>query len=513
MKLLIVDDQSSVHKFLDTVFDWPAMGIAQVGHAFNGNEALELIRRAPPDLMILDIKMPYMDGIELIRELERSGRMVRIIILSAYNEFEYAREAMKYGLKDYVLKPIDSKKLGDIIMNAIREIEAEQEKCIQEAMNAALYGFKLPEEAAGKICSAFEHRNIRQFFLIAFLCRNPKEAVVLGQLQDELKRDAAHPCRILPANEGELLALVPLCREEESEQAAGVIREKLAGFRTAHGCDSLVAGLSEADSEVEHMRELYLHAVKATEMSFYSKEGFFRYSLELFSEKAEKELPDALEKNIIDSIKLNFQEFRCIELIGNYFDYFRRNPVAPEQVALSLMNLVSRINLRLVEEYRDSGIFIEDVPRAYWSEHYYIDDLELAFAQNVFSALGRIKSGRPKTDTEIIREVKRHIDEKYNEDLSLDSISERFFISKYQLSRIFKKEIGINYWDYITQVRMEKACLLIQNTDMKMYEIAEKTGYDDISHFSTAFKKYFGKSPKEFKAQPGENNKANHVPG
>lgn len=247
------------------------------------------------------------------------------------------------------------------------------------------------------------------------------------------------------------------------------------------------------------MRKLYLHSTKASDLSFYTKEDVFLYTDNIFTEKVENEVLDMLSMNIVESVRMNFQEFKCIDLIGIYFDYFRENRILPELVMLACMNLVSLINRKLNEEYHDNNLLMENVPRAYLNENFYIDDLELAFTQNIFSILHKIKSKSPKSDAEIVREIKKYIDDRYYEDLSLDGVSEEFFISKYQLSRIFKKEIGINNWDYITAARMEKACLLITNSDLKVYEIAQKVGYDDISHFSTAFKKYVGKSPKEFK--------------
>ena len=430
MKTLIVDDQASVHKYMEKVFDWPSLKVSQVYHAFNGNEALGIIIKESPDLILLDIKMPYMDGIELIKELDRLGLKHRTIILSAYNEFEYAREAMKFGVKDYILKPIDSKKLSEVIINALIEVENEQKKIIQEVLNAIYYGFTLSNETMKNMSSLFLYGKIKKYFFADFICRAPKQDRLLKALQEYFARNSAAADMGLLINANELLLFVPVREGDDYEAVVGMLKEKFHSFiedNLTFGDVSqnirVVAGFSETADLIDSMRKLYLHSNKATGLSFYSKEAVFMYTEDIFTEKVDKEVLNTLSNNIVDSVRMNFQEFKCIDLIGMYFDYFRKNRTVPEQVILACMNLVSLINDKLIEEYNDDKLFLEDVSRAYLNENFYIGDLELAFARNIFSTLNKIKSKRPKSDAEIVREIKKHIDDKYYEDLSLDGIS------------------------------------------------------------------------------------------
>ena len=107
MKLLLTDDQNSVHMFFDRMLHYEELGITQVFHAGNGQEALEIIKKEWPELLLLDIRMPVMDGLSLLKEIDDFSFEHRAMILSAYDEFEYAKKCMQFGVRDYLLKPID----------------------------------------------------------------------------------------------------------------------------------------------------------------------------------------------------------------------------------------------------------------------------------------------------------------------------------------------------------------------------------------------------------------------
>ena len=122
MKLLITDDQNSVHMYFDRMIPYGKLGIHQVFHAKNGEEALGIIRKEWPDILILDIRMPKMDGLKLLQVLEGDRWEHRVMILSAYNEFDYARQCMAYGVKDYLLKPIDNKEVEERLQKMVKEL-------------------------------------------------------------------------------------------------------------------------------------------------------------------------------------------------------------------------------------------------------------------------------------------------------------------------------------------------------------------------------------------------------
>ncbi len=140
MKLLIVDDQNSVHMFFEKMLSADAFGLTRILHAYNGKEALELLEAKKPDIMMLDVKMPVMDGMETLCRIKEMGICVHTIILSAYNEFEYARQALLYDVKDYLLKPIDWKEVSDLLTSLVQHIKKEAVCQIQYIMADFLKG-------------------------------------------------------------------------------------------------------------------------------------------------------------------------------------------------------------------------------------------------------------------------------------------------------------------------------------------------------------------------------------
>ncbi|MCX7711707.1 MAG: response regulator [Clostridia bacterium] len=512
MKILIVDDQASVHKFMDNAIEWKSIRVTEVAHAYNGSEALDMIRRTHPDLVLLDIKMPQMDGLQLIQELANLHIKQKVVILSAYNEFEYARQALRFGVKDYLLKPIDSKKLGSVISSMANEIENEKGAIIEEALSAMVYSYKCSDNTCNDFKRILEDTNARQFFCMFFLNRNPALENIMEDFSQYLKKSLLKDCPGLQINKEEYLMIGLVCGEETYKTECTVLLEVLRAFKKECGSIDLIAGVSNASENMEDIKELYLKAKEALNLAFYSSEDVYYYSNALLANRIDNTALDTLTREVLDCIRMNYYEFKCIDSIKNYFDYFRKYKVSKNMVLLACNSLIATINEKLRQEYHGKNILLDEITQQHifpWAD---INILEMEFSRRFFAILGRIRSLRSKSDIDIVKEIKSYIDVNYHENLSLDNIAERFYISKYQLSRVFKKEIGINYWDYVTRVRMEKASLLIKNSDNKIYEVAEKVGYEDISYFSTNFKKYFGKSPKEYKAVIANYAKESEVP-
>lgn len=499
MKLLIVDDQPSVHKYMNTVFDWLSLGVEEKYHAYDGKEALDIILNSQPDLVLLDIKMPKMDGLQLIHELAGLQVSQKIVILSAYNEFEYARQAMRFGVKDYLLKPIDSKKLGNVIINMSNEIKKEKNAIVEEVLSSAAYGFKCSEKALKAFNQMLLARNFSKLFCAAVIFNSFDTEMIMGEFKEALNTKEDDYFQLQVSRE-ELMLLGLICGEDifpksKGQELAGLIKRLKERYPDAY----IKAGISNASEEVQDIHSLYDRSKEALKQAFYSDDVVFYHSCGIIAKSIDKAAVDTLSKEILDCIRMNFYEFKCIDAIGEFFNYFRRFKVSRDLALQACESLIATINEKLLQDYNNKDIFFENIPNTCYAVQSDINSLELEFSRKFFAMLRKLKAQRPKSDNDIIKEIKLYIDENYNESLSLESVSEKFFISKYQLSRLFKKDIGINYWDYVIKVRMEKASMLIVNSGKKIYEIAETVGYEDISYFSTNFKKYFGKSPKEYK--------------
>lgn len=376
MKLLIADDQISLHRYLDKVMDWGAMGFTEVQHAYDGEEAAAKVAAFHPDILILDIHMPILNGIESLKRVRQSGHSPKTIILSAYDEFEYARDAIHLQVSRYLLKPVDAVQLRNALEELIRESEAAFRQTIGAELDRMLYTGEMEAEALQTIRKGFDYLGIDRFAVIT--CA---DGATDGHYARWLK-----------------------------EQAAGAFKCAIAG-KSKHGSVVLVGGKDPLSG------------------------GMLREFIESLLQ-----LPDA----------------PC---------------GSPPPIGISSVA-------------QDAAV------------------LPQLIAESARAAAAPAETGSRLQDT--IRRIKKHIDGSFHEDLTLQSVADRFRIDKYQLCRVFKKEFGVNYWSYVMKVRMEKAAELLAGTEWKNSLIAERTGFLDESHFSRAFKKFYGITPKEYRRRHAE---------
>ena len=380
MKLLIVDDQLSLHRYLDKVMDWTDLGIADVKHAYDGEEAIDMIETLRPNLMIMDIHMPLLDGIESLKRIQHLDEIPRTIILSAYDQFSYAREALRLQVSQYLLKPVDAGLLRDALSELIHQSKTEAKQWVQAELERTLYSEQLEGDSLIKFQNGLALLSIQRFAIVTFEGISALENKYFALLQEHLAMR---------------IDCVMCCNNRKEQQVV------------------LVGGGEELTSR--HLREL--------------------------------------SEAVIEKVTVTTAP--CTLTVGI-------SSIAQAQDAASLPQLIAE-SARAVR----------------------------ASATETISKL-----------QDAVWRIKRYVESEIHEDLTLQSVADRFEIDKYQLSRAFKQEFGINYWAYVTQVRMKKAAELLVATNWKNINIAEHTGFLDESHFCRAFKKYFGVTPKEYRTSP-----------
>jgi two-component system, response regulator YesN len=375
VKLMIADDQMSLHTFLDKMMDWPSLGITDVMHVFNGEEAANLAAAYKPDLLLIDIRMPVLDGLGALKLLQLLGKKPKSVILSAYNEFEYARDALRLHVSQYLLKPVDTRLLENVIKELVQEIRSETQLRITSCLEKAELRIPLSNTELIMLEDCFRIMGIVQYALWTFISNMP------GSLLD------MRVWMSCTGMEGQLVIF-------ESAQS--------------NGKKFFCMGMKEAYTQ-EDLRELSVLMLK----------------------KWKESEPD-------------------------------------RTIAIGFSGIETAVD-KLSQTITDS----EE------AAHY--------------------QSGTSKLE-HIVRKIKEHVESCLNEDLSLQAVAERFQIDKYQISRVFKQEFNINYWAFVTKIRMEKAAHFLKQTSWKNNSIAERIGFLDESHFSRAFKKYYGVTPKDYRS-------------
>ena len=466
MKLLLTDDQNSVHMFFDRMLHYEELGITQVFHAGNGQEALEIIKKEWPELLLLDIRMPVMDGLSLLKEIDDFSFEHRAMILSAYDEFEYAKKCMQFGVRDYLLKPIDIREVKKSLEQSIREIlEIQQkglDKTFQKYIKKTADGTEfIPEELEkqgyGIVC--FESGNAPEF-----LHENIKVFCTVETEDMEI--------RVYEAE-----------NQKEWENFYALQKGKNPDMRIGFGYYHI--GKAEFLQAFTESMEALRQGFYTPGTYYYEKDCLTRYQ-GTEAEKLAEQLKKSFETGDVQEMK---------QAVEKLFFIFRRGKVHPDYVQDFCYGFLIQLNSDFVET-------LKKLRSRTVSES--LHSVDSAAVKNMFLRL--ILSMRldlpPKDvqmDEDVVRKIRHYIDTNYEKDISLITLSKHFFISKYQISRLFKKQFGVNYSDYILKVRMKAAEMLLMNSNEKIDDIARRVGFEETSYFSRVFSKYFGMAPREYR--------------
>ncbi|MCR8634308.1 response regulator transcription factor [Paenibacillus radicis (ex Xue et al. 2023)] len=477
MKLVIADDQQSTHQFLHKMIEWKSLGITEVHHAFHGKEAVELIAELSPDLLILDLKMPMLDGIGVLREIRDLPQKPKTMILSAHDEFEYARDAMRFGVQHYLLKPIDIVAVSQAVEILRKEVERETRDHL-EGLIAQVCRFKTMDAVTSQLI----HIGFQALAVNGYLCVYVKEPdMEAGQAVSLLPTS---PCQFaVRINNAEAYIVHGLKEEQAASDIARLYENGLP--------DSAVIGISAVQRQADLLVTGLLQCESAAKVGFYEGGGVYVYSESMFTEALTQHQTDEMVRGMLAKLELDYSEQAWEKAVSTMFAAFRDKKVKPEAVYQICCHLLF---MMLSKKQGYEAKFSVSMLEAQQT----LEQLQQLFSQYMVDIIGSmLKPSFAPEDT--IYQIKQYVESNCSEDLSLDSMAAKFIMNKYQLCRLFKREFDVSYWSYVTMVRMQKAAELLLYTSYKVVHIGQKVGYPDESHFSNAFKKYYGIRPKDYK--------------
>ena len=464
MKLLVVDDQHSVHMYLQKALDFASLGFDDVLHAQNGVQALALIHAHQPQVMLLDIQMPQMNGLELLETLRREGTPCpETIVLTAYDEFDYAKRCIGYGVSHYVLKPIDQQEIASLLQEAFRSVSARRSRHYQwlfplccTQMDSGVERIPLP------VMDAMSY---------GVVCLRQRDA----------QRTALEHIEALSLCEREgrihLLVTVP------TQEAWETFKTHLSvSLRT----DGVAAGVSYLHDSPEEMVQAIREAVSGLECSFYTPDVRHEDSVNWRSMTPGMKTGLQMIRDMYEQADEN----RLCEMAERAFLFYAQANVQPQEVIQACRELLLRLHIEEMEQYRNWP----DMDAACSAE-----SLQESFIEALLSHRRAQDPGVARSSAEIIGRLRAYVDQHYGEDLSLSEMAAKFYISRHQISRLFKQVVGMNYLDYVLSVRMKEAARRLTFTDERLYEIAQAVGFDEPSYFSNVFKKTYGLSPRAYR--------------
>ena len=510
-RVLIVDDEQNIRDGLSKVINWEAHGFAVCGEASDGEEGLAEIEKHSPDLAVVDIKMPGMNGIEMIRELKRRQSACRAIILSGYSDFAFAQQALEYGAAYYLLKPIDRNDLSDKI-NAIRE-ELDRDREEREFLNKSLKlsrdgileslisgdgDMELLSAANGRFGFDFPWSSY-QIVLITVEGREDGNEARQPPVREALEGYVSANGLGLVFEAGAGFAL--LVRDRRTAALPQYAADLKKAIRDACG---LEAGIAEG-SVVMDFFDIYSSYLQAHKLI---RKRFFIGADTVLSEGKARALPAGKCRSDagFDSEKMILRLHSAVDVnetagIGKALDDVRAAMTEKEYPPITVKTIYAYLYVGVVNKFliqnetlrglvdlndRDlqSILACEDI----WQ----LQETMKKLLSALTFALDRVRPANA------IERILDYIARNFSEDLKLEALAQTFHYNSVYLGKLFKKHTGQHFNAYLDMVRMEEAKKLLEEGCL-VYQAAEKIGFDNIRYFHTKFKKYTGVSPSEFK--------------
>lgn len=505
MKILIVDDETYERILIEKCVDWEEKGFQIAGSVSTAQEALEVFEREQPDMIFTDINMPLMDGLELSHKIRETNKQVKIVIITGYRDFEYARKAIKIGVEDFLLKPIAAEELEKTAEKVKQDLlkEREKQKQLEESwpilsqdLTKRICMKQIGQEEAAQKLRAYELPVLYEQEILGILVEvMEKEWEKIDQMPAAVSRVLGRDhflYGIFPKNRFFILAEGQTgadCAQTLFAEIRTILSEPV--MMTVSGIHQGFAGCSEAFSECH---ESMFNTMKGTG----SQLIFYKDYMELVH-YVERTYPVSFEKFRLAVRSADFEA--AVSFVDQYLErYIYQGPILVSQ--LRNVGVLLLHNTAIV--LKDLGMSFNDVDRI--GIYQKISDIGSvqAFCGEFYEFLEVIT----KTVAEysqvnsMSQKALQYIEDHLSVNgLSLHMVASGLYVSNSYLSRVFKQFSGESITKYILRKRIEKSMELFDTTDLRVYEVAEKVGMPDAHYFGTCFKKYTGKTVNEYKSK------------
>ncbi|SEN52697.1 two-component system, response regulator YesN [Paenibacillus sp. OV219] len=530
-KVMIVDDEAVVRRGLKNTIRWEEHGFQLIGDYANGRDAWHEIELEQPDLVISDISMPYMDGLELAGLITSNFPDIKVIILTGYDEFEYAQQAVRLKVSDFLLKPITAMEIRTLL-NKVRA-EMDEEMKIREDLSMLqsqlrqsmpLLRERLLERLVVLGVGKPEIEVRFSYFDIPKL--TPPYLVIVADIDDFGDRE-----RLESVHDEEFLRFAAFNVFEEITDQKNALsfrtrEERMAAVITGVPPETdIYEHAYELAEEIRHQIERYLKltvtvgvgrscgsadqlplsyksALSALDYRFLVGKNRVLSIIDMEGAPASRAVPTLDWDRQLATVVKTGSAADAQQLIKQIVDELKRLRLPIEgcylqlqKLTLSLMNTIQELGIGENELASQQQSWLTDI-----YSFKTLDELELWLMHIVSNLITAVSTNRSHyTNTQMIRATE-YIEAHYaDEQISLQDLCRHVLMSTSYFSLIFKQYTGETFIEYLTRVRVEKAKVLLSTTSLKLYEIAEKVGYADPNYFSLLFKKHAGQAPREYR--------------
>lgn len=537
--IVIADDEKAIRRSLINRVDWDAVGFKVVGEAENGVDALELVEKLEPDLLLTDIKMPFISGIELARQVREIRPTTQIAFLSGYDDFEFAQSAIQYNIISYMLKPITSEKVTEELIRIREKMEKLRKEffskdegnqameknhfllnLLMDEYTPEIFGVRPEDYEPDAIEDAMKCGILKtsapelisySVMVTAIIDQNGKNCTKVGHvkaIESILNKYVKHSSVIaqrkiislLMGTKRDLEKYVPIAVEDISQSV-----ERILGSHT-------MIGVSNKVEKITDIHICYKEAMTALTYASGKEDGIHFIADEerigIFNQ-------ESLQREVmeIEDLFKNGEETELKRYVDDFYCRIQSNAMPQSSVVYIKMQIVSMV-LRVIFTVSGSeaarSMQIQNVSKLFETSD--LEKEKQYYLELLLKGKHEIREQRQRGSEDICSRAINIINEQYNNPmLSLGEVSSAVGITPNYLSTLLKKEHGLSFKEFLTKKRMEIAKDLLKYTGMKVWEVAEKSGYNEQHYFSYSFKKYTGESPNAYRRRYEEAKQKTYI--
>ena len=516
-KLIIVDDEKIIRRGIRDYIDWAGMGFMVADIFEDGKEAMEYLSSHEVDVVLADIEMAEVSGLEMARRIKEGGMRQRVVIISGYKDFEYARKAVDYGVELYLLKPLQIEEVQKVFLKISKDLDAARKEEEQRLSMRQDFADMLPEL-------------MEQFWLgILVGALKGKDGIIKRKNLLGMEIDVEKPCALIDVRlvgaeeelagrfEGEnYMRLLRNIFGNDSDELysfpVGLSGEVTKVVVVSKNDDGLEAFGEKASRQMEEQIEtaeslLKIQFKAVLEKVFPDVMGITKYQYVLSGTGKGREEESPLSEGEFERLTqkykmlagvINDGDYEALDgLIENIFHEFRNIPVRQaQQLCIDMFSMLSR---KMV--FMGIDMWKVQNEKVSYQELMQIHDLKGLKGKTKEMLGDVVKSVREKQNVDskkFVEESIQYMKAHYAEEISLEKVANRFFLNQTYFSRLFKQYTGSTFTDYLIELRMERAKELLCQGKYKVYEVSQMIGYRSEKYFFRIFKQYTGCSPTEY---------------
>lgn len=502
-QMMIIDDETIVREGLKKLLPWEEYRFQICAEGIDGIDGYEKVMKYKPDLVLVDIKMPGMDGLELIRKTREEGFQGEFIILTGYSDFQFAKLAISYGVREYLLKPIDEDELSIHLQKVSEEFDKKKNlaeyyslnelKARQDLIRCLLLYIEDKEE----LRKQFKRYHVNfeyDTFCVAMLCNcNPADNGLVEYPSEEklaIMISGLHAVESVCIEDKWII----ICKGETYHECAQKLRANNRKLKKIFGEEYFIA----IGHNVIHWEDLhysYEAAKLLTEYQYVFRDDEY---ITIKALEASETLPSV---NVVDSLSdlIEVGDSEGIKSALDEFGVFCKKTLMKEsEVKIFMTHHLYQLKATLEEQYEEKKNQFPDYELL-------MDHIRSSTALGQLLSFIQIYCNKISSiialsgSNNVIKRLNAYLEKNYSKDIKLETLAKIFNYNSAYLGKIFKKEMGESFNNVLDKIRIENAKKLLIETDLKVYQVSERVGYSNIDYFYSKFKRYVGISPKEFK--------------